>query len=132
MNDQVSGAGRLRSSPVSLDCPKGAGTMHARWFGSALLLTALGLLGSGCGSGSKFVKVNGVLKFNDGSPIAGAMVMFEPEDKEGRSAAGFTDTSGEFDLTTLNSGDGALPGKYLVVVTKRSAAALAAGEGGSS
>ena len=100
--------------------------MRVRWLGSAFLLTALGLFAGGCGEGGKKpVKVSGVLKFKDGTPIAKAMVQFEPKDPDGRMAYGVTESDGSFHLTTFNTGDGAFPGEYTVVVTKGSETAAA-------
>jgi hypothetical protein len=91
-----------------------------------LLLAAVAPLAAGCGGAQgKTIKAEGVLTYKDGTPIGSAMVLFEPKDKEGRSASGFTDKDGTFELTTFNSGDGAMPGEYVVVVTKKSAAATA-------
>ncbi len=44
--------------------------------------------------------------------------MFAPENPEARSASGRTDASGRFQLTTLQSGDGALCGAYKVAISK--------------
>jgi hypothetical protein len=45
------------------------------------------------------------------------MVVFHPE-KGGTQASGLTDSEGAFNLTTFNTGDGALPGSYRVTVQK--------------
>src|SRR5581483_1306273 len=53
----------------------------------------------------------------NGQPLAGAMVTFtNPEAKT--AASGLTDAEGKFTLTTFQSGDGAVPGKQLVAVSK--------------
>lgn len=49
--------------------------------------------------------------------MEGATVVFAPEG-EGRAASGLTDASGRFELTTLASGDGVMPGKYQVSISK--------------
>jgi len=86
----------------------------------ATLIVAVGVLllgGPGCGGANKPVRLNGVLTWTDGSPISEASVVFMP-DGGGRHAFGMTGKDGKFDLTTYNSGDGALPGEYKIVVTK--------------
>lgn len=73
----------------------------------------------GCGSGKNIgaVKATGTVTF-DGKPLEGATVSFIPEGEGGRNASGLTDAQGNFRLTTLEPGDGALPGKYKVTVSK--------------
>jgi hypothetical protein len=70
----------------------------------------------GCGGEDGPVPVEGVVRLN-GAPVAGATVSFLPEGG-GRPAVGATNRDGRFRLTTFESGDGALPGRYRVVVTK--------------
>lgn len=53
-----------------------------------------------------------------GQPIEGATIMFLPKVPPGNGAGGLTDSSGKFRLTTFESGDGAVPGSYLVTVIK--------------
>lgn len=62
------------------------------------------------------VRVSGTVTL-DGTPVEGATVSFRPEG-DTRAASGLTDASGVFHLTTLNSGDGALPGSYKVSISK--------------
>lgn len=52
-----------------------------------------------------------------GAPLEGATVTFAATGA-GRSAAGTTDAKGKFSLTSLNPGDGAMPGEYTVTVKK--------------
>ncbi|MHB8897521.1 MAG: carboxypeptidase-like regulatory domain-containing protein [Thermoguttaceae bacterium] len=85
----------------------------------ASLICAVPLV-SGCGGDSSdvgTVKADGVVTL-DGSPVEGATVTFAPKAKEGRAATGLTDASGKFSLTTVQAGDGAMPGSYDVVVSK--------------
>jgi hypothetical protein len=58
----------------------------------------------------------------DGQPVAGANVSFSPTSGGGKAAVGTTDASGKFTLTTMKSGDGAVPGAYLVTITKSATA----------
>lgn len=84
------------------------------------LVRACGLLAmvlaAGCGArGTSPVPVKGVLKI-DGQPIVGAVVGFQPDAPGGKPAFGTTEADGTFRLTTDKPGDGALPGKYKVVI----------------
>lgn len=54
----------------------------------------------------------------DGKPVEGATVTFVPNDSKLRPAAGVTDSSGKYTLTSFRSGDGAMPGEYKVTVSK--------------
>jgi hypothetical protein len=74
----------------------------------------------GCGTNaSNTVKVSGIVTL-DGVPLAGAKVTYYPSSREA-PPTGFTDSAGKFtlstfDLKTLQSTDGALPGEYKVTV----------------
>lgn len=84
--------------------------MHARGaIPSLVLLVAL----AGCKKDGP-VPVSGIVRL-DGRAIPGAVVTFHPE-TAGRMATGTCDTEGRFELTTLQSGDGAFPGAYKVTV----------------
>src|SRR5947209_5411172 len=82
------------------------------------------LAAAGCGGGSGPVPVRGVVKV-DGQPVANAAVIFITQTPGGRDAYGSTDANGAFRLTTTKPDDGALPGKYKVVIQP-------AGPGGGS
>jgi hypothetical protein len=60
--------------------------------------------------------VTGTVTHN-GEPVAGATVTFV-SGAGGRSAAGVTDASGKYSLTTFKSGDGAALGQYGVKIVK--------------
>jgi hypothetical protein len=81
------------------------------WLLGATCLTA------GCGGG--LVPVRGRVLLDD-IPVAGATVTLIPIE-EGRPASGLTDAQGGFRLTTFKRDDGALPGRYKIVVTKTDA-----------
>lgn len=83
-------------------------------------LPFLVLAAAGCGRGGP-VPVKGVVTL-DGRPFASAAVQFLAQDPGGRDALGSTDASGVFRLSTFHPGDGALPGKYKVVVQPPSGA----------
>jgi hypothetical protein len=77
---------------------------------------------AGCGGGGSEVgatAVSGTVTL-DGQPVEGANVAFAPKGEGGRAATGITDAEGKFTLTTLEAGDGAMPGSYGVTVTKKS------------
>ena len=89
-----------------------------RFFLGFLLLTGMSIV-IGCGSQAGIdgtTPVTGTVT-HQGKPVAGATVVFAPEGS-GRSASGMTDASGRFQLTTLAAGDGAMPGKYQVSISK--------------
>jgi hypothetical protein len=76
---------------------------------------------AGCG-GKGITPVRGVVTL-EGEPLAGATVLFMPEDEEeGRPATGFTSADGSFQLMTFKVNDGALPGTYRVLIKKTEAA----------
>lgn len=72
------------------------------------------LLAIGCGK-SKMSPVSGTVTL-DGKPLAGASVLFAPEGS-GKDATGETDQDGRFTMSTLQPGDGVLPGTYKVVIS---------------
>ena len=90
------------------------------FFGSAFAgLVVLATVG-GCSSGGEdigAVPVEGTVMMN-GQPLAGAAVAFIGTSEGARAAAGITDENGKFVLTTIEQGDGAVPGEYQVTVTK--------------
>ena len=75
-------------------------------------------LAAGCGSSAPAtVAVSGLLKFEDGKPVSGASLRFV-NTAGGREAVGNTGKDGAFNLSTFNTGDGAVVGEYTIVVTK--------------
>ncbi len=71
--------------------------------------------------------VTGTVTHN-GEPVGGAAVTFVAVGG-GQSAAGVTDASGKYSLTTFQSGDGAVPGQYGVKIVKFESEAAEAGGG---
>lgn len=61
--------------------------------------------------------VSGVVLL-DGQPVEGAMVVFVPTQSPGFGAYAMTDSSGRFQLKSSEDVSGAVPGNYLVQVTK--------------
>ena len=73
---------------------------------------------AGCGSGSALdtIPVRGSVTF-EGKPLTVGEVRYVPTDKKnGRVARGVIQPDGTFELTTLESDDGALAGDYRIVV----------------
>ena len=87
----------------------------------------------GCGDkGPKVVKISGIVKYRDGTPVQGgtekgkAVISFVPDfEKETASgdvpkgASAVIDTEGHFTMTTFKPGDGVIPGKYKVILQIR-------------
>ena len=99
----------------------------------AALLSVIFMLWAitGCGpQRPETVRVSGTVTL-DGKPSSGAAVMLMPK-QGGRPAAGVTDESGEFSLTTFEQGDGALPGEHTVTVTLKKVTGILADRVGLS
>ncbi len=80
-----------------------------------LLLTILALLILGCGRGGpKTARVSGTITMS-GKPLSNVGVTFLPT-KKGPAGVGNTNENGEFTLTTVRRGDGAVIGKHKVTV----------------
>jgi hypothetical protein len=71
---------------------------------------------SGCSGGLALIPVEGTVTL-DGQPVEGASVLFEPKGG-GKPATGTTDAAGKFVLTTIEPGDGAVPGANKVAVIR--------------
>jgi len=83
---------------------------------SSIALSVL-LCTAGCGSNRpKLVPVKGTVTV-DGKPIEGALVTFLPQ-FAGQPAIGTTIADGTFTLTTHPHGQGAMPGKHIITVSK--------------
>lgn len=80
------------------------------------MLSVVMLTLTGCGGGPDLpdtYPASGVVTLDD-KPVEGAIVTFYPE--KGRQAIGETNGSGEFTLTTFNTGDGAVEGSFKVAI----------------
>jgi hypothetical protein len=94
---------------------------RSSWIHWSVLAGLVFFVGCGDKAGSVgTVPVTGLVTL-DGQPVTGAAVSFSPTDKGGRAAVGTTDDSGRYTLTTMKSGDGAVPGSYTVMITKSAA-----------
>ena len=76
---------------------------------------------AGCNSGPKLYPVRGKVVYGDGSPMKGGAVMFELVDNplHVMSQGTIDNDTGEFTLTTYKPGDGALTGRYRVIIRGR-------------
>lgn len=87
-----------------------------KYFGvaSAILFTAM----SGCGKQAEPIeKASGVVTM-EGQPVANAKVMFHPTGGASRISHATTDDKGEFKMSTMGTGDGALVGHHKVTISK--------------
>jgi hypothetical protein len=83
-----------------------------------LLLVLVGL--TGCSSGPKTYPVHGKVVYPDGSPMKGGAIMFEPVDnKLNIMSRGGIKEDGTFVLSTFGKADGAVPGRYRVLIRGR-------------
>jgi hypothetical protein len=79
-----------------------------------MLLTAVAAALSGCGEANR-ARVSGTLQRADGQPLVGARVIARSTDAS-VSASGYSDSQGQFELTTAEPGDGVPPGEYQLAV----------------
>lgn len=88
-------------------------------------MLCMGLVLTGCSGGGEGASDNpptyeltGTVSYN-GDPVDGASVSFQSSSGDSKvGAAGKTDASGQFTLTTFKPGDGAVAGTHDVVVIK--------------
>jgi len=87
-----------------------------------IAISFMAAIAIGCGGGgvSGTIPVSGKVTYK-GQPVAGAIVTFNAEGAEGRTAVAVSGADGTYKLRTLES-DGAMPGKYKVTVIKTEAA----------
>jgi hypothetical protein len=90
------------------------------WLGTSLLFVGGCSGGGGSAEQKPTIKVSGTITMAGGA-VADAVVTFSPQ--EGQPVAfGRTDSQGKYTLMTYQAGDGAVAGKYIVLVTKSSGA----------
>lgn len=82
---------------------------------------------AGCGRRVSLVPAEGHVTL-DGSPVAGASVLVQPE--AGPAARGVTDGDGRFALSTYGERDGAIPGPAVVSISRYERVAQAAADEG--
>jgi hypothetical protein len=79
-----------------------------------LVPAALVVCSYGC-SGANRANVTGKVVRADGVPLVGATVVAR-SDETGKSARGITNANGSYELSTVEPGDGVVPGEYSVMV----------------
>jgi hypothetical protein len=72
----------------------------------------------GCGNNHGCVPVGGTVSYK-GKPVTEGEVSFIPVEGDGRTGRGEISSSGVYQLTSFNPGDGVVPGKYKVSVVSR-------------
>jgi len=93
-----------------------------------MLIGVVAVVALGCGGSKKAVPVSGTVTL-DGKPLANATVSFQPwapkgkMDAGGVGSTGKTNEKGEFTLTLVNGGTGAVTGKHRVVILSHTQAA---------
>ncbi len=90
--------------------------LHAGVVSAAALIGVLATVGCGSSRPSTY-QVTGTVTY-EGDPVEGATVSFASTDPETRGAMGVTDSQGQYELTTFEKADGALPGEFKVRVFK--------------
>ena len=75
------------------------------------------LLAFACGCGSKTQPVSGVITLDE-KPLAGVRVIFAPAEGGRRNSVGKTDKTGAYSLVYTVRDDGAITGKYKVLISK--------------
>ena len=93
--------------------------MASRIAASVLLVAAVGLTCVGCSRQPRWPKPTewaSVIVTLDGKPLADALVLLGPSGS-GYAAQGTTNTTGQAVLTTFAPGDGAVAGRYRVMVS---------------
>lgn len=92
---------------------------------SSISIICLALLAAGCGGDDEFkkarpktVNATGTIFYN-GEPLAGATILLEPSNPDGRAAISRSGKNGEFSPDAFPPDPGAVPGTYRVSVTKR-------------
>jgi hypothetical protein len=85
------------------------------------LIAVAGMVGCGAEDGDfpDTAPVSGQITLN-GTPQPMALVTFHPTDTDGSPASARTDARGNYVLASFSAEDGAVPGSYLVTVTKMS------------
>jgi hypothetical protein len=89
--------------------------MHKHALLAASLCCCMLLLGCGRGTRPTLGTVHGRVTL-DGKPLAGAGVVFMPENK-GRDSMGVTDSEGNYSLTYIRNDQGAAVGWHVIQIT---------------
>ena len=90
---------------------------------NSLILATAVLAAAGCGGADgeadrpPRLPVTGTVTYN-GAPLADAQITFNPETAGGTAAFARTDAEGHYELTSFETGDGAVAGNYIVTIEK--------------
>ena len=88
------------------------------WCGSVFVACLLSLPVTGCGRGEgpHPVPVSGTVTWN-GKPLSSGTITFLPTGATaGRMASGGIDERGQYELSSIEPGDGIVPGDYMITV----------------
>src|SRR5690606_8422758 len=66
----------------------------------------------------KTAQVSGVVTYK-GDPVEGANVSLTPKSGSGQGGFALSDKDGKFQVTTFDQNDGAVPGEYSVMISKK-------------
>lgn len=92
--------------------------MGKTYFAKYLVLLTITAMACGCGDGNpKTYPVSGTVTL-DGKPVPKAMLLFTLEGSTNKASTTLSDDQGKYALSTFKQGDGAVPGKYIVTVSK--------------
>src|SRR5262245_3029778 len=83
-----------------------------RWL---LFAAVLGLVGCGDGNPPTY-NIAGKIVYEDGTPVPGATVVFQPADGKNYPARGQVKQDGAFRLTSFKEGDGVVAGDHKVTL----------------
>ncbi|MDR2169851.1 MAG: hypothetical protein LBP59_06900 [Planctomycetaceae bacterium] len=84
---------------------------------NCVLLLMFFVLAFGCGGRNiGDGKVTGIVTL-DGSPLVNASIIFSPIDGQGLTSMGSTDSSGKYEIFYADKKNGAIPGRYKVILT---------------
>lgn len=71
---------------------------------------------AGCSDGLPTHKVTGTVSYTDGKPLPGGTIEFRSLGHDGLNAKGVIAPNGSFEMTTFESGDGAVAGEHQVMI----------------
>src|SRR5262245_25885145 len=97
------------------DCRRGSLETKCQRTASLLRLTVITLF-AGCSGSPSTYPVTGTVKLSNGTPLAGARVLFQPTGEASQPARAIIADDGTFKLGTFSRGDGAVPGHHKVAV----------------
>jgi len=70
----------------------------------------------GCSGTSKTKAVTGTVTSASGKPLTGGRILFQPVGESSQPARGIVGADGSFELSTFQTGDGAVPGLHKVAI----------------